>query len=179
MNRREVIVIILLVAAALCVPAAILSGGLRDAAERDWRNRPYEGSAEAFRQEHMALLDEAAEILWRRRAHYEGLLGEWDSEWQLSRSEFGGECRAPFTPAEWAVLQRAFGEQMCVMVSLSWWHEPHLEFIVDTTADGRVRLLFSPAETRDAAAFARLIGDMQGIGAAMQATADPDWFSSR
>lgn len=176
MKKHEIIVITLLVAAVLSIPAGILWNGLSDAAERDWRNRPYEGTLAEFQQEHMALLMESAEILWRHEDDYASLLDEWDEEWQLYRSEFGGECRDPYTEAEWSVLQRVFGEQMCSGAVISWWHTPHLEFRVDTAQDGHVRLIHIPEDGADAAA---LLAELQWLGWDVKKTAYPDWYAAK
>ena len=66
MKRREALVIGLLIVLALCVPALILHGGMKAARDRAWRERPYEGTLADFQQEHIGLLNEAAEIFSAR-----------------------------------------------------------------------------------------------------------------
>lgn len=178
MKKYEIIVIALLVAAALCVPAGLLYSGLSDAAEREWRERPYDGTLAEFRQEHMALLEAAAVILWRHEDYYRGLTDEWDDEWQLYRSEFSGECREPFTPEEWEVLQRVFGEQACSMAVISRWHTPYLTFYADTTQDGRVRLMQIP-QGEDEAAVSALMEELKRLGWGIEKTAYPDWYAAK
>lgn len=178
MKRHEAMVIALLVAVALCVPVALLAIGVTEAAERDWRDRPYEGTIDQFWQAHAGLLEEAAAILWRHEAYYAGLLGEWDEEWQIGREDFRGECRAPFEEAEWAVLQRVFGEQMCSAAIISWWHVPHVEFCIPTAEDGSGRLLQIPAGC-DAGELEALLAALRYIGMEdVKKTAHPEWYAA-
>lgn len=178
MKRCEALMIALLIMAALCVPAAILCNGLSDAVEREWRERPYEGTLEAFQQEHMALLNEAAAILWRHQEYYRSLLDEWDEELHFYRESYTGECREPYTQAEWAVLQRAFGEEMCSMAIISRWHTPHIQFVIPTASDGRGRLIHIPAECGEAG-LAELLAAWQRIGwDNVKKTAYPNWYAA-
>lgn len=176
--KREILVIALLVVLALCIPAGILWNGLSDAAERAWRERPYEGTLAEFQEEHIALLNEAAEIILRHTDWYEAILAEWADEFWMDRSSFAGESREPYTEAEWAVLQRAFDEQMCTKVTISWWHVLHLDFSVRTTQEGYTSLRYVPEESADTEGFAALLESMAYIGWETEKTAYPNWYAA-
>ena len=184
--KREAAVIALLVVLALSVPVLILYNGLADRAEREWLERPYEGTLAEFQQEYIGLLNEAAEILLRHADWYGAILAEWeyeflldDDEWCLDRNCFSTECREPYTEAEWAVLQQAFGEQMCTSVRISWWHVLHLDFSVRTTQEGYVNLVYVPDESADSVDFAALLESKAYIGWEAEKNAYPNWYAFR
>lgn len=189
--KREIIVIVLLVAAALCVPALVLYNGMTDAAEREWFERPYEGTLAAFQQEHIDLLDEVVRIF---TAHPEFL--EQYSAWNGAgiarvdsrsiRSGYPGH--AMLTEAEWDVVQRLFGEQGLLEViwrpgvysrQYGWLEIPMLDFSVRTTADGwDGRLIWLPAEAQpeEAGLVLEMLGELyEGI----EKTAYPNWYAVR
>ena len=176
--KREIAVIALLVVLALSIPALILYGGLSDRAEREWLERPWEGMLAEFQQEHIGLLNEAVQILWRHQEYFMGQMDVWDEEWSIYRESFRGEWRGPFDEAEWAVLQQVFGEQMCSAAIISWWHVPHIELIIPTTEDGRGRLFHIPAGC-DAEDFDALLASLRYIGVGdVKKTAYPEWYAA-
>ena len=190
MKRREGIVIVLLIAAALCIPAWILYGGMSDAAEREWLERPYEGSLADFHREHIALLDEAVQIF---TAHPEILdpYYEWSGAAVAHVSLLGDrDGYVPghlLTEAERAAVQRVCGLPGChelvfrpglYVRGRGWLDCPVLIFSVRTTQDGwGGTLIRLPEDVRPetAAQVLAALGELyDGIGE----SAYPNWYTA-
>lgn len=188
MKRREALGIALLVVAALCVPALILRKGLSDAAERQWRERPYEGSLLDFQREHIALLNEAAEVFVEKPELFRQYF-DWNGDTTVTilRSEvWHGTLRHDMlTDAEWETVQQLFGEQRCVSVyyraglySLpgGWLDIPVFSFGVNTTGDlSGKQLLWLPEETQPETAALAL--ETLREDQCMEKNAYPNWYA--
>jgi len=189
-KAREVIVIALLIVTALSLPAFLLWNGMSDAAEREWFERPYEGTLAAFHQEHIEALEEIVRIF---TAHPE--FPEQYAAWSGAgiarvvprsiRSGYPGH--AMLTEAEWDSVQRLFGEQGLLEVvwrpgvysrQYGWLEIPMLDFSVRTTAegwDGRLLWLPADAQPEEAAQVLEMLGELyEGI----EKTAYPNWYAA-
>lgn len=186
MKRREALVIGLLIVLALCVPALILHGGMKDARDRAWRERPYEGTLADFQQEHIGLLNEAAEIFSAHPAFFEQYF-EWSGDatatiWR-DEARLGQLRHGMLSEAEWDVVTQLFAEQRCTSVyyeaglyspSLGWVEIPMFTFRVRTMEDAG-SLLWLPEETRPEAAeqALRILRQDRRI----EKTAYPNWYA--
>lgn len=190
MKRREVIVIALLIVAALCIPAWILYGGMSDAAEREWLERPYEGTLADFHREHIGLLDEAVQVFTAHPEIFDSYF-EWSGADAAHVSLLGD--RAGYAPghllpeAEREAVQRVYGLKGChelvyrpglYMRGQGWLDCPVLIFSVRTTRegwDGRLIWLPEDAQPEAAAQALALLGELYE---SIEKTAYPNWYAA-
>lgn len=195
MKKREVAVIMVLAVLMLCIPVGIFLHGTGAAAARQWRERPYEGTVTAFLDEHIGLLDEAAEILWENPGFFTRFMGGGaDMQAGLYRDVQAGIDRydvwrdliwqGPLTDAQWTVVQQLFEEQRCTRMDYflgvwwyGWYETPVLRLRVDTTEEDGAYLLYF---REDGLTEAENLGRWNGLQAdyRIETTAYPNWYAA-
>lgn len=190
MKKREAIVIVGLIVAALALPAFLLWNGMSDAAEREWFTRPYEGALEAFQAEHIDALNEVVRI-FAAHPEFPEQYASWSgagvarvAPWSILH---GYPDHTMLSEAEWTAVQRFFGAQGLLEViwrpgvysrQSGWLEIPVLDFSVRTTAEGwEGRLLWLPADAQpeEAAQVLAMLGELyEEIGATMY----PGWYAA-
>ena len=190
MKKREAIVIVGLIVAALALPSFLLWNGMSDAAEREWFTRPYEGTLAAFQAEHIDELNEVVRIFVahpefpEQYASWSGAGVARVTPWSILH---GYPDHAMLSEAEWAAVQRLFGTQGLLEViwrpgvysrPQGWLDVPVLIFSVRTTRDGwDGRLIYLPAELPQETAV--LVLAMLEEDGGLRNTGCPGWYAAQ
>jgi len=184
--KKEIAVIALLVALALCIPAWLLWDGMADARARAWRERPYDGTLQEFQAEHIGLLNEAVAVFAAHPEFFEQYF-DWSGDATATIYRYDiwhGQVRhAMLSDAEWETVQQLFAEQRCTGVyyqagvyspAYGWMDIPSFTFYVNT-AGAWGKLLWLPEQQKPDAAAQAL--QVWGKDHRIEKTAYPNWYA--